>query len=214
MVLVNIGFNVGYGWKGKGMRDRKGFILIGVVLFIALIFAASYPLIMNNLIVDEKPVQSDVIIVAEGEDIGRAYRASELLAEGISTSGQVIVSPLTEENAQSYQSFGIGQEQIIPETEAASTYKNAVITLGMMEEYGFDSAIVISSDYHMLRTRMIYERINQDYGYELTYVAAYHLIEGELMPWYEVGPRMEQVARQEFWKYWGYWLGLYRLFSM
>lgn len=93
---------------------------------------------------DEEPTQSDVIIVAEGQDYVRAYRAAELLQEGLSESGKMIVSPVTESNVQGYQRFGIREEQVIPETKATSTYENAVNTLGVMEEFGFDSAIIVS----------------------------------------------------------------------
>ena len=189
-------------------------IFIGVILFICLAFVVSYPIIIHSLIVDEAPVQSDVIIVPEGQSLVRAYRASELLHEGFSDSGQIIVSPITEANVQGYQKVGINKEHVIPETEATSTYENAVNTLEMMEEYKFDSAIIVSSDFHMLRTKMIYERINQDYKYNLTYVAAYHLVEDELVPWYEAGPRMKDAANREFWKYWGYLFGMYHFFNL
>lgn len=87
-------------------------------------------------------------------------------------------------------------------------------TLGMMEENGFDSAIVVSSDYHMLRTKLIYERINWDYDFELTYVAAYQLTEGEFVPWDEAGENLQYVAKREFWNYLGYLLGLYHFFNL
>ncbi|SFQ27130.1 DUF218 domain-containing protein [Desemzia incerta] len=189
-------------------------IIIGGILFICLVFAVSYPIIISNLIIDEEPVQSDVIIVTEGQMIVRAYRASELLHEGFSNSGQIIVSPITEANAQGYQTFGVSKEQVIPETEATSTYENAVISLEMMEDYEYDSAIIVSSDYHMLRTKMIYERVNENYNYNLTYVAAYHLVEDEFVPWYEAGTGTKAAANREFWKYWGYLLGLYHFFNL
>ncbi|MFL2134412.1 YdcF family protein [Desemzia sp. FAM 23990] len=124
------------------MVKRK--ITISVILLIGLVFIVSYSIIINNLIVDEEPTQSDVIIVAEGQDYVRAYRAAELLQEGLSESGKMIVSPVTESNVQGYQRFGIREEQVIPETKATSTYENAVNTLGVMEEFGFDSAIIVS----------------------------------------------------------------------
>ncbi|WP_223155990.1 hypothetical protein [Desemzia incerta] len=46
------------------MKKRR--IFISVVLFICLVVGVSYSIIMNHLVVDEKPVQSDVIIVPEG----------------------------------------------------------------------------------------------------------------------------------------------------
>lgn len=66
----------------------------------------------------------------------------------------------------------------------------------------------------MLRTKMIYERINQDYKYNLTYVAAYHLVEDELVPWYEAGPSMKDAANREFWKYWRCLFEMYHFFNL
>ena len=196
------------------MRKRRLFILIGVILFGCLVFAVSYPIILNNLIVDEKPVQSDVIIVPEGQEYVRANKAAALLNEGYSNSEKIMVSPITETNVDIYEEFGVDPQQIIPETEATSTYENAVNTLEMMNEKGFDSAIITSSDYHMLRTKMIYERINREYGFELTYVAAYQVVDSVSVPWYEAGTGIETVANREFWKYWGYLLGLYHFFNL
>ena len=202
------------------MKKRR--IFISVVLFICLVVCVSYPIIMNHLVVDEKPVQSDVIIVPEGQEYIRASKASELLHEGYSRSDKIIISPMVDTNAEIYEEFGVEFEQIIPENEATSTYENAVHTLEIMEESGFDSAIVTSSDYHMLRTKMIYERVNRDYDFELTFVAAYQVVDGQLVPWVdgqlvswdEAGDELKAVAKKEFWKYWGYLLGLYHFIDV
>ncbi|WP_035052241.1 YdcF family protein [Carnobacterium pleistocenium] len=196
------------------MKKRRMFILIVVILFVSLIIGVSYPIIITNLIVNEEPVLSDVIIVPEGQAYVRAYRASELLHEGYSESEKIIVSPIDKANEQIYLDFDVEETQIIPEMEATSTYENAVNTLEMMEENGFDSAVIVSSDYHMLRTKLIYERTNRDYGYELTYVAAYQLVNGEFVPWNDAGEDLQYVAKREFWNYWGYLLGLYHFFNL
>lgn len=57
----------------------------------------------------------------------------------------------------------------------------------MMADLGYDSAIITSSDYHMLRTKMIDERQNRHYGFDLTYVASYREIDGKNVQWNE-GP--------------------------
>lgn len=194
------------------MKKRR--IFISIILFICLGLGVSYPIILNKLIVDEKPALSDVIIVPEGQEYIRANKASELLHEGYSRSNKIIISPMVDTNAEIYEEFGVELEQIIPETEATSTYENAVHTLEIMEESGFDSAIVTSSDYHMLRTKMIYERVNRDYDFELTFVAAYQVVDGQLVPWDEAGEELKEVAKKEFWKYWGYLLGLYHFIDV
>ena len=61
---------------------------------------------------------------------------------------------------------------------------------------------------------MIYERVNRDYDFELTFVAAYQVVDGELVPWVEAGDKLKAVAKKEFWKYWGYLLGLYHFIDV
>lgn len=185
--------------------------VLGSILLVCLIIGASYPLIINNLIVDEDPIPSDVIIVPEGDSVVRSLRAFELLRDGFSESGKIMVSPLNEYNVYDYLKFGLAREQIIPETEATSTYENAVFTLSIMEDNGFDSAIIVSSDFHMLRTKLIYERLNKEYDFELTYVAAFQMIDGEPTPWYDLNV---DIGNQEFWKIWGYLLGMYHFFDL
>ncbi|MDE1549928.1 hypothetical protein [Jeotgalibaca caeni] len=73
-------------------------ITLGFILVACLIIGASYPLIINNLIVDEEPIPSDVIIVPEGDSVVRSLRAFELLRDGLSESGKIMVSPLNEYN--------------------------------------------------------------------------------------------------------------------
>lgn len=194
------------------MSIRK--FMVGTIIFACLIFCFSYLIIINNLVIDEKAIISDVIIVPEGGAIHRAEKAEQLLADGYSESGKLIVSPLTKSNIIHYKLVGIDENQIIPETEATSTYENAKNTLSIMKRNNFSSAIIVSSDYHMLRTKLIYERVNKDYDFDLTYVAAYQLVDNEFVTWYEAGPDMHQVANREFWKYLGYLLGLYYLFNL
>jgi len=76
--------------------------VLGSILLVCLIIGASYPLIVNNLIVEEEPIPSDVIIVPEGDSVVRSLRAFELLRDGLSESGKIMVSPLNEYNVYDY----------------------------------------------------------------------------------------------------------------
>lgn len=188
--------------------------ILSIIAVGCLVGVLSYPIITKNLIVDEPPVVSDVIVVAEGEE-NRSKKAAALLDDGYSSSDKIIVSPLSEANASYYKKAGVSRNQIVPETEATSTYENAVYTLEKMKEHGFDSAIVVSSDFHMLRTKMIYERINKDYDYDLTYVAAYHYSENDTVNWTETaGESNFKIATKEFLKFWGYFFGLYHFIDL
>lgn len=156
----------------------------------------------------DEPVPADVIIMLAGGDAGRMEKAADLYHAGY--ADYVIVSPIVEKYPSQSKAFalelGISEESLIEEYNASSTYTNATITLDMMEEYSFDSALIVTSDYHLKRSRMIFERINEK-KYDLTYVAALSK-EGEV--WHE-----RSYARllwfREYYKIWGYRMGLYKL---
>jgi uncharacterized SAM-binding protein YcdF (DUF218 family) len=186
--------------KGNNLVRLAGFfagmgIAIGLVCVITI----------SNLIVDEKLKVSDIIVVPEGAS-ERAGEAVDLLEAGYSRSGKIIVSPLTQSNFDFYVGAGAPSDALINEANATSTYTNARNTLKMMQEMGYDSAIITSSDYHMLRTKMIYERQNRHYGFDLTYVATYHDIGGEEVTWWQAN---RQAGFKEIKKFWGYMFFLY-----
>lgn len=190
---------------------KKVLLTLGtIIVFPIAFYLISRHIILNNLIVDQEPKVSDVIIVPEGEVTEeRANKAVSLLEDGYSRSGKIIASPLDDINAAYYLDAGASEDQLINEPHATSTYENAVYTLEMMSDLGYDSAIITSSDYHMRRTKLIYDRVNKDYGFDLTYVAAYHLVDGELVTWQEAPDYVQNIAQAEYWKYWGYLFGLY-----
>ncbi|SOC37720.1 DUF218 domain-containing protein [Salinicoccus kekensis] len=194
--------------KGTGGLKVRMIIIGGcvILLFIIIVFIESFD---HN--VNEDPVPADVIIMLGGDDQGRLKKAAELYHEGY--ADYVMISPLMSEFYSQSREFanalGIPDTAIIAETEATSTYTNAVLTLEMMEKLGLESALVVTSDFHMKRSRLSFERVNQD-RFELTYVAA--LSEnGE--KWHE-----RSYARllwsKEFYKIWGYRLGLYKVLDL
>lgn len=186
--------------KGNNLVRLAGFfasmsIAVGLVCVITI----------SNLIVDEEPKVSDIIVVPEGAS-ERASEAVDLLEAGYSRSGKIIVSPLTQSNLDFYVGAGAPSDALINEGNATSTYTNARNTLKMMQEMGYDSAIITSSDYHMLRTKMIYERQNRHYGFDLTYVATYHDVAGEEVTWWQAN---RQAGFKEIKKFWSYMFFLY-----
>lgn len=185
--------------------------ILGILSILVAIFLISYPIILSNLIVDEEPVTTDVIIVPEGGS-QRSEKAAELYNEGYSESDKIIVSPLTKENKKDYEK--IPKKDILAETEATSTYTNATNTLALMEENNYDSALIVTTDYHTLRTKLSYERVNEAYDYDLTIVAAYPESGGEERPWYDYTPESFKTASREFIKIWGYWFGLYKFIDL
>ncbi len=153
------------------------------------------------------PVESDLIVMLGGGEAARMQKAAELYNEGY--ADHVLITPVIESEELSQSSalameYGIPEDALILEDEATSTYTNATITMDIMEERDMTSALIVTSDYHIKRSKYIYDRLN-DGSFEFKYVAA--LTEGER--WHE-RPGAFHVWRSEFVKIWAYRLGLYR----
>jgi uncharacterized SAM-binding protein YcdF (DUF218 family) len=125
----------------------------------------------NSLIISEQPRASDAIIVLSGSSERDVY-AADLYNLGIS---RVIImsgcGQTTENMTARAVKKGVKSEDIIREQKAVSTYENAVFTREVMHENGFRSALVVSSPFHMRRSRLVFERVYKNTGISLTYCA-------------------------------------------
>lgn len=83
------------------------------------------------------------------------------------------------------------------------------IALMLMDAHGFDSALVVTSDYHLKRSKLIYDRVS-DGQYDLKYIAALGA-GGE--KWNERS-YADRIGFSEFYKLWGYRLGLYNFIDV
>ena len=184
---------------------------------IAVILMCISLMLMMVVIIDsfnhnktDSPKKADVIIMLGG-DSGRLEKSAELYHNGY--ADYVMISPEIESiRSQSTEyaiELGIPQSAIIEEHKATSTYTNATETLKLMGKYDFNSALVVTSDYHLKRSKMIYDRVN-DGQYELTYIAALGP-NGE--KWNE-RPGAKRLWFTEFYKLWGYRLGLYNFIDV
>ena len=72
------------------------------------------------------------------------------------------------------ESFGIPRDDLLTENEAESTYENALYSKDILLEHGFETALVVTSNYHMRRTRLAYERVFHDTNVSFTYVPYHH----------------------------------------
>jgi len=192
---------------------RITMLLLNVFLVVTAVSLAVSFYILANLEIDEEPAVSDIIIVPEGAP-ERGIKAAGLLEEGYSRSGKIIVSPLLVEaellHLQPYGELGMMDDSILADYQATSTWTNAVYSIALMEENGYDSAIVVSSDYHMNRVKYSFEKVAKGKELDFTYVSAggpYGL------PWIEtqLGRRL---AQYEIFKTVGYWLGLYNFIDI
>jgi len=188
-------------------------ILLFALIITVLFFIISYRYIYMNLDVGQEPEKSDVIIVLEGSVPDRAYQGVDLLLDGYSSSDKIIVSPGTGWNLPFYTDRGASRDQLIVEEEATSTWTNATNTIDIMEEKGWDSAIVVTTDFHMRRSRLSFERASLGKDLDFNYVSSYKSYGGPPESYLE-NPVGQYNGRRDTLKYFGYMLGMYQLVDL
>lgn len=149
---------------------RLLFLCLPIFLILIVLFFAG-----RFLDFSQTPQPSDVIIVLSGGG-GRVEQGAALYTQKYtpylmfsranergSSAGDMLETAL---------SLHIPQDAILTENEALSTYQNAQLTLPIMQQHGFNSAIVVSSDFHMRRVKFIFDHVYKNSGIKLTYVSA------------------------------------------
>ena len=156
------------------MRNRI-IILVTLSLLIICLIVTSIKYAGNFLVVNQQPEKSDVIIVLSGgpEELKlRMERACFLYemhyAPYLLFSGD---SGIRETMRDYAIKKGIPREAILLEENSYSTYENAFNTKNIMIAHGFKSAIVTSSEYHMRRTKFLFDNIYSGTGISLCYCA-------------------------------------------
>ncbi|MFJ8234186.1 YdcF family protein [Ureibacillus sp. NPDC094379] len=191
--------------KKDGRQSMKLKKIVSMLIIIIICLVAALYIIRGYLVVDETPKQADVIIVLSGDE-GRLAKGAQLYKEGY--ADYVLLTRANEEfiTKEEAINFGIPESQIILEEEATSTYTNATYAKSLLEKHQFNSSLVVSSDYHMRRTKLSFERVFKGLEMELTYVAA--PVNGE------VGEISFPTAIKEYIKLVGYTLGMYRFIDL
>ncbi|RAS74460.1 YdcF family protein [Priestia endophytica] len=150
----------------KNKRKKITFSIL-LLLGLGIIF---FILAGKALVVDEKPVKSDVIIVLSG-DGDRIEKGIELYKKGYAS--HLILSNGKENNFYNQaKDSGIPVHSIILENYATSTTENAEFTKKLMIKYNFQSAIVVSSNYHMKRVEKNFDKEFKDTEIQLTYCSS------------------------------------------
>lgn len=197
------------------MRKLKFFL--GVLLFLIIIgFIAKNPLLQSVadfLISDETMKKSDVIIVLGGEIKGeRTKRAVELYNRGL--ADKLLFSDGTDlswrtkavdEMVALALELGVSQKDILKETYSRSTYENAVYSKKVMQEHNYQSAIVVTTDWHSKRSNFIFDKVFEGSNIKLTYANAPDDRIDSLKDWWKDSEK-QQIVLTEWAKYAVYWL--------
>lgn len=179
------------------------------LLYILLLLAALAFLSRPMLVVNEQPKKSDVIIVLSG-DGGRLEKAMSLYKEGYAKYVMLSTPLGLEVSSKKQLSQDIQPQYLIYEQKATSTYTNATLTKKLAEKYHFKSAIVVTSDYHMRRSKLAFDRVYNRSGIRLTYVSALY---NSTIPWFR-NPREISHTISEYIRLTGYFFGLYDVIDL
>ncbi|MCR8968943.1 YdcF family protein [Facklamia sp. 7083-14-GEN3] len=183
------------------------------LLSLSLIFISYLVWLARNLDIGQEPIEADVVVVPGGE-IVRSLKAAELIQDGYVTSNKMIVSPLNEVIGTKplidfITDTGLSEDQVIGENEATSTWSNANNTISIMEEMGWKTALVVTTDYHTRRTKLAFDRASKDKDLKFHYVSAYLKdSEGKEVA-YGDSRKALKIMFSEVYKYIGYYLKLY-----
>lgn len=151
---------------------KRIFIIMGILVFSAFIFAGQW------LIVDQEPQKADVIFVLSGAD-GRVEEALTLVGEGFSDSIVLTNARGFSELEHARVKEQVASNNIYTDYESKSTLASAEYSKELMEKRNMSSALIVSSDYHMRRTKLNYERAFKGSDIELVYIGTesrYHAL--------------------------------------
>lgn len=146
-------------------------LLWGLMFHSPLIWIIAYP-----LKIAESPKKVDVIAVFGGgvgetgsfgkSTIGRARYAAELYNDNyaekiIFSSGYTVKFNDAESMELIAISLGVPEDNIVLEQKANSAYENVRYVLIIMKKNGWDSALVVSSPYNMLRVSLVFKNLRK-----------------------------------------------------
>jgi len=151
-------------------RIGKCIILFLGVIIIALACLIARPpwsLLAKLLVVDDRPEKVDVLIALSGDSEREIY-AAELYKLGFAP--RIIMSGRGGgQMAKRAVSTGVKERDILIEDKSESTYQNAVYSRDIVVARNFKSAIIVTSPYHMRRTKLVFGRVFRNTGVKLIY---------------------------------------------
>ena len=136
-------------------------------LSVAAIIAATIALLAPGYILDTPqpaPRQSDAIVVISGdEQLARFAEGVNLYQQGFGT--YLVFSGAAYDNGTSNADVmrdlavqrGIPQSAILEEPQGEDTWGNAVYTRQVLEEHQLQSAILVTSPYHLRRAKVTFD---------------------------------------------------------
>jgi uncharacterized SAM-binding protein YcdF (DUF218 family) len=192
-----------YRKKLKGLKKtRLLLVVLGMFIGVNVLLKNAG----NYLDVNENPKKSDVIIVLSGGRIDRLEKGVDLYNQGLAPF--LMISNGTEDRMyETALKMGIPSKSIILENVARSTTENAILTIDLMEKHNLQSAIVVSSNYHMRRVKSNYDKANRNIGLNIIYCSAEDIIY-KPNNWWRTKENLA-ITTSEYFKMIGNYLGIH-----
>ncbi|MGK0576865.1 YdcF family protein [Macrococcus capreoli] len=180
---------------------EKKILLYFLFTFFLIFFTESINYPMLN-----QAVKSDVIVVLDGGK-GRLEKAVELYKKGYART--LIIAPENYKkegiNKNKAINYGVNPNDIIVEHKSTSTYNTIFNINYILKTNKFNSAIIVTNDYHMKRVIYIFNKYKYK-NYEFYYVTSTNE-KGER--WFESENALN-IWYSELRKNIGYRLGMYK----
>lgn len=177
---------------GRGGRQRVlAMVVAAALLWLLLFVAPSAQWLGAPLVTESPPAASDVILVFGG-GVGETGRpgsstfersgwAADLYSRGV--AGKIVFSSgfmqLSRRDAEDMlrvaSADGVPVRDIILERQAANNYENVRNCLEIMQQHGFNSAVVVTGRYNTLRTRLLFAAQLTGSGLPGTTIDSIHL---------------------------------------
>ena len=143
---------------------RRPLLALSLAAFLALVVASVFLFILPD---DEEVETADAIVVLAGSKF-RLPVALDLLERGVATD-LVISDGLDPRSPSTVRLCRERSLVLCPKPDPYSTRGEARLVAGLARERGWDSIVVVSSRFHLFRSRILLERC---YDGELAFVGA------------------------------------------
>lgn len=190
---------------------KLNLIKISTILVIVAILMFLFVNAGNFLVSYEKPKNADVIVVLAGDKGTRTQYAVKLYKQGyaskIIVSGGIIYNKtsIAELMKQQAEELGVPSDNIILEDKADSTFENAIFSKDILLKNDYRSAIIVTSNYHTRRSKMIFNNVFSGTNIQLTYCASGGEYFDQSKWW--LSNKSAMIVINEYIKFIGYALG-------
>jgi len=155
---------------------RKSFVIVGVILaFLGISAFLKYPLFSKawpHLLMIKAPMaQADCLILLGGDQESRPGKTAKLYKEGVAKKIFITGEGDAAANKKHLLDEGVPSSAIIIEPAARSTLMNARLLHPILEAAGVNSAVIVTSPFHMRRALSVFQHENPKIHFGITEVS-------------------------------------------